>query len=274
MKYFIVLIALLCSSLYINAQGVSFSTAKPYKIGEKLKYKIRYSLYSNIDVAELMLSVDKEVINDKTYHKLIAHGIVYNYYESLVNGEFGYQSVINPSNLMPRLYLRYMKRNGNETKRIVMMAQDKKLAIEKDTKKKSTIKSNTMDMLSILYYVRSVDFSKLKPGSSFTVNVMVGSGTYNIGIIYSGIEQVKTYKGTVSCLKLHPKLDKSLIEGLNKFSISKDDKLIKSSEQISFWLTNDNNKVPVKVSTVTNLGNVEINLYQTENLNQADGLLK
>lgn len=274
MKYFVVITLLLCTSLTLTAQSVSFSATKPYKIGEKLKYKIRYSLYSNIDVAELMLSVDKEIINDKTYHKLIAHGIVYNYYESLVNGEFGYQSVINPANLMPKLYLRYMKRNGNETKRIVMMAQEKKMAIEKDTKKKSAIKSNTLDMLSILYYVRSVDFSKLKPGASFTVNVMVGSGTYNIGIIYSGKEQVKTYKGTVSCLKLHPKLDKSLIEGLNKFSISKDDKLIKSSEQISFWLTDDTNKVPVKVSTVTNLGSVEINLYQTENLNQADGQLK
>lgn len=259
-------------TLLLSAQKLPPAAEKAFKAGEKLKYTVSYSLYMGVDVAELLIKTEQEMLNDKPHHKISARVIVYNYYETLMNGDFGYQSVIDQSTFLPKLYLRYFKRNNTEEKRIVILNQAKQLAVEKDTKKKFKIGTKSHDMMSVLFYLRSLDFEKATPGTVIPANMIVSNSTYDISFKYVGKEEVKLKAGNIICYKISPRLPQNLIDGFNKFS-PKNDKLIKSNDQINFFLSADKNKVPVKFSTVTNLGTIEVLLYQYEQLAQ-QGLLK
>lgn len=99
------------------------------------------------------------------------------------------------------------------------------------------------DVLSALYYVRTMDLSGFRPGERFYLKNFFKDSTYNIGVKFLGYQRVSVTAGTFDCVVIEPLIQ----EG----------GLFKSEGRILIWMTNDERKIPVKVSTKIVIGSID-----------------
>lgn len=99
----------------------------------------------------------------------------------------------------------------------------------------------TLDMLSVFYYIRTLDFSAMKPGEQVTVTVFSGKNSEQLIIGYLGDEQV-TYNG------------KTWMTSHLTFSFNIKGQV--SSDAMETWITTDSSRIPVKLQGALPLGKV------------------
>ena len=100
------------------------------------------------------------------------------------------------------------------------------------------------DVMSAVYYFRSVDFSKYKVGDKIPIDMILDSQTYNLYVRYLGKEEVQTRDKTkFKCIKFAIQM----VEGT----------IFKGDEDAVVWVTDDENKVPVIVEAQIIVGSVK-----------------
>jgi hypothetical protein len=134
-------------------------------------------------------------------------------------------------------------------------ALEAKYEFERNGEKKAStikIKNDTHDLVSILYYIRTLDFEKMPLKKSTTISVLVDDKINNITITYKGKENIKTETlGTKPCYKL---------------GVSINHKSLVNKETNNIWLTADKNKIPVKIKAEIPVGSIQIRLVEAKGL--------
>lgn len=114
--------------------------------------------------------------------------------------------------------------------------------IEKSFKRLSSAESS-YDMLTVFYYLRTIDYAALKKDEKKTVTVFSGSGKENLTIRYVGEDDVKlTDKTTKKAYHI-------------KFSFTSGKKK-KSSEDMDAWISVDSDHIPLLVTGSLPIGQV------------------
>lgn len=112
-----------------------------------------------------------------------------------------------------------------------------------DTVIKSSATGSTFDMLSIFYYVRSLDFEKLTGKKVVVATILSGSSPEKIKIKNLGKETVKMPNGkTYSCYHL-------------QFTFTTDAGK-STSDPMNTWVTTDSRHIPVKLVGSLPIGNI------------------
>jgi hypothetical protein len=108
------------------------------------------------------------------------------------------------------------------------------------------------DIISGVYYLRAIDFSKLKVGDIINMNAFVEDKLYALRIRYKGKEEIDTDFGEINAIKLAPIMpENGLFEGENS---------------IRLYLSDDANKLPLKIEADMFVGAVEVDLKKYSNL--------
>lgn len=102
------------------------------------------------------------------------------------------------------------------------------------------------DMVSAFFYVRRIDFSTYKGGEIVSVDTYFGDEVFPFYIIFKGRETVHTDMGKFKCLKFVP--------------IVEPGRIFKESDDMTFWLSDDENKVPVQVKFEMIVGSFKCDL--------------
>ena len=95
------------------------------------------------------------------------------------------------------------------------------------------VPANIHDMVSAFFYVRRVDFSNFKGGEIVSVDTYFGDEVFPFYIVFKGRETVHTDIGKFKCLKFVP--------------IVEPGRIFKESDDMTFWLSDDENKIPIRV---------------------------
>jgi len=101
------------------------------------------------------------------------------------------------------------------------------------------------DMLSVVYFLRTRD---LKPGDELVVPTFSSGEVWNVKVRAQGIEKVDVGAGKFECVHLVPVLEK--------------DKKDRPKGQLEVWLTTDERKIPVKLSTDLGVGSFEARMRE------------
>ena len=125
---------------------------------------------------------------------------------------------------------------------------------DKPVKKKTVaITSTTFDLVSALYYIRNIDFSKDKVGAVHPITVLIDNELVKLYAKYRGKEKIKAAGfGLKECYKVGVSL--------------KEEKIMKNSAKNNIWLTADKNKVPVLIKAVIPVGSIQIRLSKYSGL--------
>jgi hypothetical protein len=109
------------------------------------------------------------------------------------------------------------------------------------------------DLLNIVLFVRKLDYSTIKQGDLFRLSIFVGKKQTNIIIRYAGQSVVE--KGPDIKYKTL-KLNIDIAD--NVFNASKN--------SMEVWLSDDENKIPVRMKAKLKIGAAEANLSSYKNL--------
>lgn len=165
--------------------------------------------------------------------------------------EDSYESWTNPLTLKPYEFKRDVYEGGYEIdiNYIFNREEDIAYSVSSKTNKeewKDTIKINdcTYDVLSIIYYTRNLDYSEYTVGDTIPVNILLDNELTNIYFRYQGKEIIKVQGfGEFRCIKFSV----YLVEGT----------LFKGGEDMEIWVTDDKNKIPLKINSPILVGSVK-----------------
>lgn len=254
----------LCSTINpLFSQTTVNKIKKPFTNNELLEYDVYYKwgLFF-VDAGWVNFSVTKEEYKNKIVYHFKGYGKNKPNWDWFYKVNDVYESFADTLTLKPYRYIRNSNDGGfwvfndthfDHTKNLAYSIYKNK---KKPTPKYDTIKTNylTFDPISMIYYARSINFNNYKPNDVIPISLYLDGEMYYKSIKYIGKEDVKTVYGTITCIKFKP----SLIAGT----------LFKDGDEMTVWVTDDENKIPVLVETPIIVGSIKTYLKR------ASGTLK
>jgi len=138
----------------------------------------------------------------------------------------------------------------NENKQVEVKVKNRDTG--KVDSKTFDVPPNAKDLVAGFLHLRVIDFSKLKVNDTIKVSGFLEDASYDLKIIYRGKEVLKTRIGKILCLRLSPVMPKnSIFDGENSVLV---------------WMSDDMNRIPVKVQAKMFIGNTGLELIRFKGL--------
>jgi hypothetical protein len=162
-----------------------------------------------------------------------------------------YRTVVDVAGIFPYKFEQHIREGGYKTDFECVFDQVNNKAIIQDTTKHD-VPEYVHDIVSALYYVRTLNFDKIKKDSIIELKNFYKDSTYTLGVKYHGKQTIEVEAGKFKTLVVEP----MVVEG----------GLFKSEGKILVWLSDDDRKIPVKVATKIIIGFVGAELTSYKGL--------
>jgi hypothetical protein len=250
--------------------GQCFNGNTVFGAGEEISYEVSYSWGPIwVDAGLVTFSVLKEKYNGKDAYHFKSTGITYPAYDLLFKVRDYYDSWIDPETFRSLGFRRYIYEGGYtllNTLEFDYMRQK----IFSHTKSNNNPQRNdtlallpcTFDMLSAVYFTRTMDIGSLKSGLKVPVSLAIDDAFYSIYIRAIGIDTIVNRDGKkYRCIKFSAKM----VEGT----------IFKGDEDVLVWVTDDENKIPIYIEAKIIVGTVKAYLKEAKGVrNPLHSLLK
>jgi hypothetical protein len=243
---------------------------KAFQVGEKLTYKFAFKWGAIwLSAGEATLSLEQATYNNKPCIHVVGYGETYKSYDWFFKVRDKYESYIDPETILPYKFVRDVNEGGYTIYNNVTFKQSEGKVISTSntsshpTPRETTtnISSCIQDVLSAVYYARCLDFSKYKPNDTVPLTIFLDDSVYPLHIKYIGKEVLKAKSGTYRCIVFKPMTIKGSI--------------FKGGEEMTIYVTDDENKIPVRIASPILIGEVLAELVGAEGLrNTSDAKLK
>ena len=253
MRIIRLIILLLMMQFAVRAQSGDECTVKntAFSIGEQVYYKVSYNWNSLwLNAGEVSFKVNEGFFNNVPCYHMIGTGSTYKSYDMFYKVRDQYESYIDMQTLKPLRFIRNVNEGGYIINQNVVFKHKENQAVS--GKGTFAIPDCIQDVLSAIYFARNIDFTLYKKNDTIPVTLFLDDRIYPVYIRYLGKEIVTTKSGKYSCIKFSP----LLIEGT----------IFKGGEEMRVWVTDDKNKIPVRVESPIIVGSVYAELYKYSGL--------
>ncbi|HEX7412418.1 MAG TPA: DUF3108 domain-containing protein [Bacteroidia bacterium] len=238
----------------IETIGLPTKTNTAFKAGEVLSYRLHYGI---VEAGVAILEVEPEIKDfggHKAYH-IIGKGFSKGAFNLFFKVDDKFESYIDKDALVPWYFMRRCNEGG------FIISQDylfnhylKKVDVVGDAKQYD-IPEGVQDMLSSFYFARNIDFTGAKENSIYEIPSFVDKQNWTLKIKYVCTEVINTDIGKFRCLKFRP-----IVQTGNIF---------KKEEDLSVWVTDDKNHVPLRAQAKILVGSVKMDITSYKNLANA-----
>ena len=220
-------------------------TNTAFTAGEKLQFRVYYNM-GRIWVAagEASFNVAQEKLGTKEVYHIIGDGKTLKSYEWFYKVKDRYETFIDMATMLPVKFIRNVDEGGFRIYNNVSFNQRIGQAVS--TKGVFKIPACIQDVLSAIYYARSIDYNKYKPGARIPFAMYLDDEVHNLYIRYVGKEKIETKYGTFNAIKISPLLVKGTI-----FS---------GGEQMMIWVSDDANHIPLRISSPIAVGSIKVDM--------------
>ena len=97
-----------------------------------------------------------------------------------------------------------------------------------------------------------MDFSALKENDIIDINMFFDERMERIRVLIMGRERLKTKFGEIDCIKIRPQV----LEG----------RVFSDEENVTLWVSDDKNKIPVKIKASILVGSIKAELVEARGL--------
>lgn len=251
MKKFVFLFGLvgLLFALTSSNSKYPFVDNDAFQVGEVLRYRVTYGF---VDAGEAILEVkstDKKSENRTLLHA-VATGRTLGAFNAFYKVRDKYESYIDKKSIMPWYFIRDVNEGGYEINQKYTFNQGKYYVHTGEKKFKTPM--GVQDMISSFYKARTLDFSNIKPGKTFQFKCFMDDEIYNLKFKYEGDEEVRVRKGKFLAHKFVPVVQKG--------------RYFENEDDVQFWITADENKIPLLVKAKIPVGTVKLQLVEWEGL--------
>jgi hypothetical protein len=253
--YFFLVVATLAGiSGFIIFQPAPVINNTPFGKGEVMEYRAHYG-FLNAAVAKMIIDDSVFQVNGRPCYKIDIFGESVGMFDLMLRIRDNWGSYLDTAKVVPQRFWRKIREGKYRKFEIVDFDQNENYAtvVKYDYKKKKwrdktyyDIPLQCQDMVSGYYYLRTLDFSRLRKRDIIVLNGFFDDETYNFEIRYLGKENLKTDIGEFRTHVFAPIMPKN--------------SLFKGEDSIQFWLSDDENKIPLKIRANMFVGAVEIDI--------------
>jgi len=264
MVRFIYLLGLLAIlSGFVSKDSTEAYTSVDYNSftrGEKLDYKLSFGIFT-IGRGEVIISDKNYRVNKRDCYKIDVYGRTSGMVDWVARVDDHWGAYVDSAALVPHIAYRNIKEGGYRKNEIVRFDHVNDVLETKTINKKTGewkepiiygAPNDVREMLSGFLYLRTMDFSNMKKGDIFTVSGFFEDMFYDLDVKYRGKEKLKTKAGKFRAIKLEPIMPKN--------------DLFDGEDSILAWISDDENKVPLKIEAKMFIGHAGVELTGYENL--------
>lgn len=238
--FFAVILVFCFRSVFAQELQIDQPSFKP---GEKLSYRMKYGFFT---AAEANISVEESPIkfeNKPAYH-IIAEGKTAGTFDVFYKVRNRYETYVDETTLMPYFYAENRhESNYKHTDKVTFDQNQHKITAAKGV---FPYTGKVFDFVSVYYFCRCIDVSKMRIGDKFDIQYFLEDGVHTLSITYSGKEKMACSMGTFNCLKFNP----TIIPG----------RIFKKNSKLYLWITDDKNRIPVKAHVEVIVGSLTMDL--------------
>jgi hypothetical protein len=213
-----------------------------FQTGEKLLYSLKFGF---VEGGTAEITLDEKAYNGKKvyYTQLTAQttGIL----DYIFDVTDVYSCYFDQNTYLPYKSIRNIHENEYRLFDEATYYHNEKYLISK-RKGKLEIPDNLMDMVSIVYYLRTIDYNNLKTGDIIKIKIYFDDEVTPFDMRYMGKEIINTDFGKINCIKLMPFVEPG--------------RVYKTADDLIIWISNDNNLVPIRVKFNLKVGSIRADL--------------
>lgn len=228
--------------------GFSPSNQDAYTSGEWFKFRIHYGI---INAGYATLELKETTLNGKRVYHSVGKGWTTGMSRFFFKVDDTYESYFDKATGIPLQFVRKIYEGGYERHQLGYFNQGAKTVFVKDVLRHRentyVIPSPSYDVVSMFYHLRNhPDIDKLKINESLSMDMFFDDETIKFKLKYVGKEDISTKFGTVSTMVFKPLVQSG--------------RVFKEKESLTVWISDDDNKVPVRIRASLAVGSLKAEL--------------
>ena len=241
--------------LYGQRQISELSSIPPYQANERLDYLIHYGWF---DIGKVHLSVHSIQQRRDTFDvfHVVGTGYTTGMAAWFMTVKDRYESYIDKETALPIEFIRDVDEGGYTIKRHVFFHHADSYAIDtllSEKGKKHPIPPFAQDIFSAFYFARHHNLrGGIRKGDFIEIPVFLDHKIFVFRLKFMGRAEIHTRFGKVNCLEFMPLV------------IS--DRVFEDEESVRVWITDDDNKIPVRIQAKLMVGSLNLDIINYSNL--------
>lgn len=233
---------------------LSIFSQKAFEAGEWFKFRIHYGPFN---ASFATLEVNETQLNGRNVYHVIGKGKSTGLLHLFFKVDDNYETFIDKRTNLPHKFIRKIDEGGYTKDIEIDFDQDQNKAYVFDKKHNSkstyTTAGKVQDMLSAFYFVRNdLNINRLEPGDEFNVNMFFDKENHDFKLKFLGREVINTKFGKIATLKFKP----YVLAG----------RVFEEKESLTIWVSDDKNKMPVKITANLAVGSLDADLEEFKGL--------
>lgn len=238
--------------------GESIQSFSP---GETIRYQIAYNWnFVWVKAGEVTFNIEETSYKGKTAWHMTGEGNSYKFYDFIYKVRDRYE-VWTDTSLQPLHFVRDTREAKYEVYNEYTFDRKGNKIYAELSNSESTPRSDTLDwpsctydVLSMVYHARNLNFASLSEQDTIPISALIDGKVYDsLYVRYIGKEVIENRDGLrYRCIKFVP----LLVEGT----------IFSGGEDMTVWVTDDNNRIPIMVEAKILVGSVKAYLYSYEGL--------
>lgn len=229
---------------------VSFESKKQdaFGTGEWFKFRIHYGF---VNAGYATLEVKDASINNKKVFHVVGKGYTAGMSRFFFKVDDLYESYIDKETRNPYQFVRKIDEGGYTKNQEGFFNPSTNKIVVKDYKHKTektfVIPKNTQDIISTFYYLRNhPNIDKIKQGETIAIDMFFDDETTKFKLKFIGREDITTKFGLVSTMIFRPLVQSG--------------RVFKEQESLTVWISDDDNKLPVRIKASLAVGSIKADL--------------
>jgi hypothetical protein len=233
------------TSEFCNVRNTAF------RAGEEISFTVYYAVAGIfVNAGTAIFSNTLEKLNGKPVYHVTGTGVTHPSYDWIYKVRDKYETFIDTATLQPLKFIRNVQEGDYKKYENITFNKISNTAITNKGVYKVPV--CVQDVLSSIYYARNIDFNKYKAGDRIPFTMFLDNEIYNMYIRYLGKEEIKTKYGKFRAIKFKPLLLKGTI--------------FEGGEKMTVWVSDDANKIPVRIESPITVGSVKVDMMGYKNL--------
>jgi hypothetical protein len=223
--------------LFLFITTVSFDSKQneAFDVGEWFKFRIHYGI---VNAGYATLEVRETTINSKKVFHVIGRGYTTGVSKFFFKVEDLYESYIDKETRNPYQFVRKIDEGGYTKNQEGFFNQSENKILVKDYKH---------DIMSSFYFLRNYPgIDKIKVGEFVAIDMFFDDTTTKFRLKFIGREDITTKFGVVPTMIFRPLVQSG--------------RVFKEEESMTVWITDDDNKLPVRIKANLIVGSIKADL--------------
>lgn len=240
-------VILIFTFLAFNLNGQS--TATSFKPGEWLRFRIHYGM---LNASYATLHIKSNIIDTVPVYHVIGRGQTTGFASIFFKVDDTYESYFGQNDGKPYKFVRKIDEGGYTKDVEINFDHRNETAVLNDFKNKKKlnfdIQDDIQDLVSAFYHLRNnYNVKDLEIGKFIELNMLYDDdGIFKFKLKYLGKEVLRTKYGKVECLKFRPYVQSG--------------RVFKEQESLTLWVSNDLNKIPIRIKADLAIGAIKADL--------------